>query len=176
MEAHPHCLESIDKVKQYEVDLWAVARCYDEDLALSEQNFYEEFEAAITFPTSRGATSWNLDDHTSRVEFHDRSIGILLPGKTSATSAVRKWALEAKKSCVIWDVKEMRNAYCDPGGNFPDKKEVVAEDGRVCDLLQNPDLLDLAFNQDLANKLMCLLHKQRKQHYRRLIVGSEEER
>jgi hypothetical protein len=158
MAAPPHLLESIAKVKQYEADLLEVARCYEADPHSSEKNFCDDlttgkFEAAITFPHGRDATSWNLDDDAFKVRHNDRSLSIVLAGEITVTFAILKWTLEAKRRCVIWNVQEMRHAYYDP-------EEVVCKDGRVCDLLQNLDLLDCMFVQDTSNKLSRLMHNK----------------
>jgi hypothetical protein len=57
--------------------------------------------------------------------------------------------LEARKRCVIWTSE--RHAAYDPEDDVEDRN------GRVYDL-QNIGLLDLKFDQNLANKLVRLLH------------------
>jgi hypothetical protein len=37
-----------------------------------------KFNAAITFPTGRDATSWNLNDDATKVEAYDRSLSAVL--------------------------------------------------------------------------------------------------
>jgi hypothetical protein len=97
-----------------------------QDENASERNCCDDlaagrFEAAITFPTGRDATSWNLDDSTFRVEDNDRSLSTVLAGEaSSAAAAIQKWGLEAKKRCVITNVLEMRHAYYDPHGDVED--------------------------------------------------------
>jgi hypothetical protein len=165
MEAPPHLLESLAKVKQYEVDLLAVGTRYEEDERYSPKNFCDDlaagkFEAAISFPNGRDGTSWNLDDSTFKVRQNDRSLSILLAGEITTTPAIKKWTLEAKRRCVIWNVEEMRHAYYDPEGEIEDTHEMVGKNGRVCDLLKDLELLQCEYDQTLTNKLSRLMRNQ----------------
>jgi hypothetical protein len=159
MEMASHPLESLVNVELRRDELWAVAQGY-------ERNFYEDLAAgrsngAITFPDGRSATSWNLDGIPFNGGPADQSMAGLFALELKAAAAIAIWTKGATQRCYTWNFQELRNAFHDPEVlKQRDESEMVSENGRACDLLQNLDLLVEDFDRYLANKLTALNHNE----------------